>query len=270
MPRARSDRESASVSGRGARGVPGDENYWRLSMRPLHVLAFLSPLIILYEIGSIQHLARLPEGVDVSARRLLRVFFEQFGAFSLHLPGIALAVVLLLWHVLERDRWRLSWRVLAGMFAESIVWTFPLLVLGLLFSHHATRGLLQSDGSGVEALSWQARLTLSIGAGIYEELVFRLIAVAIVHFLLVDVARVPERVGWMAAALISSAAFAFYHDVWTPTGLNVGLAAYCLLAGLYLCGVFITRGFGLVVAVHAWYDVVALVLIPTGLSVGER
>ena len=246
-------------------GGASQTRYLFLSTRPLHVLAFLSPLIAFYEIGSILYLSGISSGVDVSARRLLRVFFEQFGAFSLHLPGIALAAVLLIWHVLERDRWKLSWKVLGLMFLESLVWTLPLLVLGLFFSHHGGRSLLASD-SQVEALSWQARLTLSLGAGIYEELLFRLIAIAAVHMVLVDLLKIPDRVGYAISALLASMAFAAYHDIWTPGGMNVGLALYCLVAGLYLSAVFVTRGFGLAVAAHAWYDVVALVLIPTSVS----
>jgi hypothetical protein len=262
-PSGRSD--SGRQSPRRVPSATAQARYLFLSTRPLHILAFLTPLIAFYEIGSIVYLSGIDSSVDVSARRLLRVFFEHFGAFSLHLPGAALATVLLIWHVLERDRWKLSGKVLGGMFLESIVWTLPLLVLGLFFSHHAGRGLFVADGS-VTDLSWQARLTLSLGAGIYEELLFRLIAIAVLHALLVDLLKVPHRAGYAIAAVISSAAFAAYHDIWTPNGMNVGLALYCFMAGLYLSGVFVTRGFGLAVAAHAWYDVIALVVIPTSMA----
>ncbi len=261
-PSARSEKPRRSAR-RGSHAAPA--RYLFLSTRPLHVLLFLTPLIVFYEIGSLVCLTGISTGVDVSARRLLRVFFENFGAFSLHLPGIALAAVLLIWHILEKDRWRVSWKVLAGMLAESIVWTLPLLVLGLFFSHHAGRGLLSAD-SPVASLSWQARLTLSLGAGIYEELLFRLIAIAALHAVLVDLLRIPDRAGYAISAVLASAAFAAYHDVWTAGGLNVGLAIYCFVAGMYLSGVFVIRGFGLAVAAHAWYDVVALVVIPTSLG----
>ncbi|MBL8963945.1 MAG: CPBP family intramembrane metalloprotease [Phycisphaeraceae bacterium] len=266
MRRAHSDRPDSSrrrTWGASRAAVPA--RYLALSTRPLHILAFLSPLIVLYEVGSMVYLSGISSGVDVSARRLLRVFFEHFGAFSLHLPGIALAVVLLLWHVLERDPWMVRGRVLAGMFVESIIWTLPLLVLGLFFSQRAPSAagaaLLAADG-GVASMAWQARLTLSIGAGIYEELLFRLIAIAALHAVLVDMMRMRERTGYIIAALVASAAFAAYHDVWTPGGLDLALAAYYMLAGAYLSGVFIARGFGLAVAAHAWYDIVALVLLP--------
>lgn len=263
MPEERTRRSSRRMG----HSLAGHARYLFLSTRPLHILAFLTPLIVIYEVGSILFLSGVSSGIDVSARRLLRVFFEHFGAFSLHLPGITLATVLVIWHTLEKDRWKISWQVLIGMLAEAIAWTLPLLVLGLLFSSHAGRGLNESgllamDG-GVGVLSWQARLTLSIGAGIYEELLFRLIAIAALHSVLVDLLRLPNRVGYCLAAILASAAFATYHDIWTPGGVNWGLAAYCMVAGLYLSGVFIFRGFGLAVAVHALYDVVALVVIPT-------
>ncbi len=260
------DEQDRRARRKASHSLGGHGRYFYLSTRPLYVLAFLTPLILLYEIGSIAYLSGVASGVDVSARRLLRVFFEHFGAFSLHLPGIALAAVLLIWHILERDRWKISGRILAGMLAESLVWTLPLLVLGLFFSHHAGKSLLATTGEDVATLSWQARLTLSLGAGIYEELLFRLIAIAALHALLVDLFRLPNRVGYALAAILASCAFAAYHDIWTPQGINIGLAVYCLVAGLYLSGVFVVRGFGLAVAVHAWYDVIVLVVIPTSLT----
>lgn len=248
-------------------------------MRPLHVLVFLVPLIVLYEVGSVLYLSDPSRGTleTIGARNILFRFFSAFGNATIYLPGVVLVVVLVVWHLLERDRWRLRPRVLGVMALESIAWTLPLVVLGLLLSHSpaaAVRpalGLVQHAGPEVLAqFSKPARLTLSIGAGLYEELLFRLILIAAVHFLLVDLGRVKERVAAVAAGLISAAAFTAYHDITLPDGsIHVRLAAFYALAGLYFAMLFITRGFGIVVAVHAMYDVVALLgFHATGPSAG--
>lgn len=272
--RARSG-QSAKRVGR----VRGDERYGLLSMRPLHILAFLLPLIVLYELGSFLYLADQDSGVveTIGAVKIISGFFSAFGVASLYLPGILLAVVLLAWHVILGDRWRVRPSVLVIMLGESVAWMAPLLVLGLvMYSGQTVRpvvgdtgvlgaGLAGGLGSGAASLAWQARLTLAIGAGIYEELLFRLILVSALHLLFVDLMRVKQGAGTGIAAVLSAVLFAAYHDTPFPPGdgRTIVFYSFCGLAGLYFAVLFLLRGFGIVVATHALYDVVAFVLIPS-------
>lgn len=269
-----------------ARTTP-DLSYAELSTRPLHVLAFLAPLLIVYELGSILYLSNPSTGVveTISARRMISTFFETFGAFGLYLPGLALATVLLVWHVIRNDKWTLNLPVIPLMAMESVLWTIPLVVLVVILSvtlpqmtpalqlaplcslETLIHPLAQADPpvtqSSLHSLSTPARLTIAIGAGLYEELVFRVIAIALVHLLLVDVLGVEKKAGAVVAVVVSALAFTVYHDISTPSGgLNIPLAAFLLCAGLYFGLVYIWRGFGIVVGVHALYDVIALVLAP--------
>lgn len=236
-----------------------------MSTRPLHVLCFLFPLIILYEIGSALYLTDPARGIveTVGARSILARFFESFGGAGLYLPGIALAVVLGLWHLFTRDRWIIRPGVLAGMFAESALWTLPLLVLGLLVFQSAPAAIIQDDSAQtISQLSWQARLTLSVGAGIYEELLFRLILVTLVHFVVVDLARLPQTAGYISAALASGLLFALYHNVVSPSGAtDWRLFTFYSIAGVFFAVLYLLRGFGIVVACHALYDVLVLVAL---------
>lgn len=264
MARPRTTRGTSSSASHEAEDWRG---YGRLSTRPLHVLCFLLPLIFLYEIGTFFYLTDRGRGVveTVSAQSILSRFFEVFGVASLYLPGVALATVLLLWHFLERDRWRVYPKVLAGMLAESLVWTVPLLVLGLLILPGPRGGAPAAMlGQPLAGLSDPAKVTLSVGAGLYEELLFRLIIIAGLHFVLVDLARMKNGPGYLIAAIVSSLTFAAYHDLGTPAGgVYVPLAAFYTLAGLYFAGLFVIRGFGIVVMVHTLYDVLVLVVIGT-------
>ncbi len=270
MPSVRTARPA---NGRPRNGSGSSRGYGWLSARPLHVLVFLTPLIVLYELGSIMYLADTQRGIieTIGARSILSSFFEAFGGATLYLPGVALVVVLLVWHVLERDRWTVRPPVLLGMLAEAVLWTFPLLVLGLLLSHGQSRpsspgaiGYLFTQGSDpIAQLPWQARLTLSIGAGLYEELLFRLILIAAAHFVLADVMRLKSGTAGAIAALVSATAFALYHDVVPASGgVDWRLFFFYTLAGLYFASVFVLRGFGIVVGVHALYDVLVLVVEP--------
>jgi membrane protease YdiL (CAAX protease family) len=104
-----------------------------------------------------------------------------------------------------------------------------------------------------------ANLIFAIGAGLYEELVFRLMAIALLHLVLVDLFGLPWRWGAVIAVAGSAALFAGYHF----TGDNAftwSRFLYFFAAGLYFAAIYVLRGFGIVAAVHAFYDVVYVVI----------
>ena len=106
---------------------------------------------------------------------------------------------------------------------------------------------------------WQAMLIFSIGAGIYEELLFRLIGIAVLHMILVDVLVFNEKLGAVAAIALSAMAFALYHF----SEDNPFTWSKCLFysgAGVYFAAVYVLRGFGIVAGTHAVYDVIVVLL----------
>src|ERR1051325_4158128 len=140
-----------------------------LSELPLTSLLFLAPLIILYEIGTRYYASDFARHTEtrVLAFNLLQRFIQLFGATGRYLPGLAVAGILLDWHLARRDPLRLHSSVAACMAAESALLALPILALSNLVGHYLS--LAAGDSS------WRGGLVLAIGAGIYEELVFRLI-----------------------------------------------------------------------------------------------
>ncbi len=266
MPHARADDSRAPL-----RLGPSNSGYLARSRTPLHILIFLLPLIIFYEIGSAVWLVGADGALaqDIRARRLISQLFDSFGVNAIYLPGILILVVLLIWHVLTRDPWKVKPRVIGGMWLESLIWTVPLLVLGQLLY----RVLLGDPAPAVLAGSMDthslgARATISIGAGLYEELLFRMLAIAVIHLLLVDVGGLKSSTGTVAAVVISSAMFAVYHDVGVlpggPSSIQWAELIFFFAAGLYFGFLYIVRGFGIVIGVHALYDLAVLVILPAG------
>ena len=97
--------------------------------------------------------------------------------------------------------------------------------------------------------------------GLYEELVFRWALVAIVHGVLVDGFKRSHRTTVFLAVVVSSIAFMLYHPIQTPEGrLLPGLALFYLGSGVYFSVVYLLRGFGVVAATHALYDVAVVLL----------
>lgn len=238
-------------------------SYFERSQQPLQSLLFLLPLIAAYELGI--HLYVIGEGgggPDIYARALMRDFFQLFGVAAYYLPAVIVVVVLLSWHVVRRDPWRVEPRLYALMLAESVLLAVPLFVFGLVIARQPQIGgaapplQMLAQAGGLD--HWPAQLVFSIGAGIYEELLFRLIAIALLHALLADALAIPEP--WAAVGSIgaSAIAFALYH--FSRGNFELGLAIYYTVAGVYFAGVYITRGFGIVAASHAFYDVLVVIL----------
>ncbi len=258
------------------------EPYWQQSQRPLQSLLFLVPLLVLYELG-MTYYVRLSglESVNLSggtsggasggggyiyARSLLRDFFDWFGISSYYLPGLLVVVVLLSLHITKKDPWRVDFKMCFWMGIETLIWAFPLFIFAVVMFRSPTAWALlqQTQGQGAEAtVGWPELLVRSIGAGIYEELLFRLIAIAMLHLLLVDVLRFPKQWGAIGAIVISAILFAAYHfSANNPFEWGKGL--FYMGAGLYFAGVYVGRGFGIVAGTHALYDVLVVLLRLTG------
>jgi membrane protease YdiL (CAAX protease family) len=110
---------------------------------------------------------------------------------------------------------------------------------------------------------WRTLLVLSLGAGIYEELVFRLVAMTLLNILLIDLLRLPKRPGYLAMVLISSLAFAFYHYLGAESFAWRSLV-FRTLAGVYFAGLFLLRGFGVTAFSHSCYDIFVISLRVAG------
>ncbi|HED52647.1 MAG TPA: CPBP family intramembrane metalloprotease [Phycisphaerales bacterium] len=236
------------------------ESYWIASTRPFQVLVFLLPLVALYEFGSFMWLDQAV-AQSLAARAILRTLFELFGIAGVHIPAIALVTILISWHLIERRPWTARLGVTTAMGLESLVWAMPLLVLA------AMTGVFGRGGGGLEAMSSGARATIAIGAGVYEELVFRFALMALIHGFLVDICGVRRRLGDVMTIAASAFVFAAYHNpvVIGSDGvshLDSGALIFFLGSGVFLAGLFLGRGLGIAVGAHVIYDLVVLVAVP--------
>ena len=96
---------------------------------------------------------------------------------------------------------------------------------------------------------------LSLGAGIYEELVFRLFGLTVLHTLLFNVLKMKKGTGYLAMVVISSLGFAFYHYLGDEQ-FSWRSLVFRTVAGAYFAGLFLTRGFGITAFSHSSYDII--------------
>ncbi|MEM9372282.1 MAG: CPBP family glutamic-type intramembrane protease [Planctomycetota bacterium] len=240
-------------------GVPlARRGYFWLSSRPLHILVFLVPVVVAAELGTIG-LGGESIANQLAAHRMLVRFFEIFGVLGLHLPAIAIVITLLIQHVLSSDRTRIEPIVPAAMVVESAFLTGPLLILVLILQPGFSPAAAGIEGTTAGG----SGLLLAMGAGLYEEFLFRLVIITAVHFVAADLVRMPSRGASVVAVLVSAVLFAIHHDITSAAGgVNWRLAVFYFFAGVYFGVLFLARGLGIAVGVHALYDLLVLVVIP--------
>jgi hypothetical protein len=227
--------------------------YGRETRRPLVCLVFLLPLVVLYEVCA--QVLRGSGGLhaEVLTRSLIQDLLRWFGVAGYWAPAAVLVVTLLVWHARRRDRWRVYWWVPGIMAIESLVLAVPLLVGSALFSALP----------GIAAGGLRARLVTELGAGIYEELVFRLLLISGLVWLLAEIARLPKT--WALGVAVALAALAFSLCHFGPIGSDTfdgRLFWFRLAAGVYLSVVFLGRGLGVVSGCHAAYNVALVLATP--------
>lgn len=275
-------KKSPSTGSASPSAALGSDNYWFLSARPLHSAVLLIPLVLMYELGAVFFLTDYATGQQstISARKLISQFFDSFGAAALYLPGIAVITVMLVMHLVNRDRWILRPWVLVGMVMEAALWALPLIVFGSVISKATLMNVDVSNfaaavGTGARApadpnlalgnLSVPARLTISIGAGLYEELLFRFVAITALHLVVKDLLQGGETAARTVAIVGSALAFAFYHPLYDHTDPTKAFMWSKLIfffgAGVFFACISIFRGFGIVVYTHAIYDIIVLVVL---------
>jgi CAAX prenyl protease-like protein len=236
--------------------------YWRATRAPRYSLTFAFPLLLVYELLAflLTHdaLAGVRNGADVLLKSLFLGLGGRNGLIAFGIAIVGTAVVLV-W----RDRRRsgaIEPRYFPLMAAESVLYA---LVFGLIvgtLTGLLLRGLATSASplalQGAPSLALPARLMISLGAGIYEELLFRVLLVG-------SLAWFGRRaLGWsawaagLAATITGALVFAAFHYI-GPYGDRLELTSFTFraVAGVLFSALYLLRGFGITAWTHALYDV---------------
>ena len=231
----------------------GDQTggYFLQSSRPFTSLVFILPMLLAYEIGII---ALGPEAVHNGVAVWLKSFLSAVGLGRYVLLPVAVCGLLLGWHYVLRLPWRFSPRVLAGMLAETGLWASLLwLALG------GYRWLADIQVS--DEFAW-AEVLGFCGAGIYEELLFRVVLLSSVAAIMQQ-AGAARRASVVTAILVSAGVFAAAHyNLFVAGGANFTWHAFGfhLICGVFFGVLFCWRGFGITAGAHAMYNIAATLL----------
>jgi hypothetical protein len=235
-------------------------DYWVMARQPLHCLIFLAPLLVIYEAGVIVlangDSSALRNGADYWMRGwLASIGFRQ----ALILPCLVVGAMLV-WQIAGRYSWQVKGTTIVGMIAESLLFAVFLMVMGQL--HDLLFDQLSIDRTASMGHSSSAnRVVAFIGAGVYEEVMFRLCLLPI-GYAVFRVFNFPPKWAAGMAVFTTSMIFAFAHYI-GPGADHFSMFSFTFraIAGIFFAGLFFVRGFGITVGSHAAYDLLVGVLL---------
>ena len=241
-------------SWRDYHGVTRTATYGFLMALPLLVL--YEGLILLVNQGQVMQ-------VRISAEVWMKQVLPTLGTTGWHVMAVVVLLLGIGIYLYERKKnIPIRSRYFGWMIGESAVYAVVLAflvstVVGIIFAA-APVGLIAAQGA--EQSVW-TNLALSIGAGLYEELLFRVLLVGGLYLVLKNVLK-EGTAAYVIAAVVGALLFSAVHyigalgDVFTLSSFT-----FRFLFGLALNVVFLVRGFGVAAWTHALYDV----MIVTGL-----
>jgi len=257
------------------------DSYLERTSRPIYAIFFLLPFIIFYEVGTfaINTDVLNHSQVRVVAFVWLQHLLEYLGTGSRVAwvaPPFVVILILVGLQLTSGKPWSFSAVDVLPMAAECVVLAIPLIVFSL-FLNTPSGGGVGVQASVVELSKLEvavgttgpllANIVTGIGAGIYEELVFRLILICVLMMLFQDVLRFSHRSSIILSVVVSAALFSAHHHVVLLDG-EIGRTAvfnwrefgFRTVAGVYFAGLFAIRGFGITAGTHAFYDILATVI----------
>lgn len=214
------------------------------------------PLLLLYEALIFISQPDTEQAVRISVDVWMKTLFGYFGRDILSITLIVAALLGVV--ILYRERNRLSTLKLSyflTMLAEATVYAF---VLGLVIAS-AISGLLQIvQPATFNELSVMQQLALSLGAGLYEELFFRVILVSALLFLFNKI-LIKKYMAYGLAMVVAALMFSLVHYIGEfGDPFTLGSFLFRFLFGLALNAIYIWRGFGIAAWTHAIYDLIII------------
>ena len=231
-------------------------SYFLQTRSSFYSFLFTIPLFFIYEVGilflSKDDILVVRNGADF----LMRSILESFGIFGLYgLGAIFLIGFIITYIYFFNDNSNKSIRAdyLFIMIFESVCWA---LILYFLLSKFML-ALMNPIGKTIAQ-----QVTLAVGAGIYEEFLFRVMLISGLTGIIGFVFLWSEKTSKAAALIIAAGIFSAFHfmgDYGDYFSMELFLLRF--FAGIVLGILYIYRGFGITAYAHSIYDLIVLIQI---------
>lgn len=238
---------------------PRLKTYFNSTNTLLYSYLISLPLLLLYEILIFVAQPESEQVVRISVDVWIKTLFSYFGQDVLSITLIFIALFGIF--VLYKERQKLN-SLKAGYFLTMLIEASAYAFLLALIISTTVSSLLQIVApQGVESLSTIQQLALSLGAGIYEELFFRVILVSLLLFILKYMVQ-TKWLRYTLAMVIAALLFSTVHYIGDlGDTFTLGSFLFRFLFGLALNAIYIFRGFGMAAWTHAIYDIMVVAFL---------
>lgn len=234
---------------------PRQWTYWQASRTPVYGLIAILPLFLIYEGLLLLTGSQIKISSDVWLVSLIP-FLGEANLWVVKALAVAALGLLFIW---QKARPPIKGVYFGGILVESLIYSMVLGSAINLIMNSLPFLFAAQPGNTLN------NLMLSAGAGLYEELLFRVLIFGGLTALLNMWKKQPVA-NMIIAAIISSLWFSAIHHMGAfgdPWDLRV--FSFRTIAGLIFAGLYISRGFGIAALTHALYDVWILVFQWRGL-----
>ena len=229
-------------------------SYLLKSKTSFYSFLFTLPLFFLYEINilflSWDDILVVRNGADFLMRNILESF-DIYGLYGLGLVFFLGLLVTYIFFIKEDQQHEVNVNFLFIMLAESMLWSVVLYFLLFKFM------VLLMNPVGKTILQ---QVTLAIGAGIYEEFLFRVLLIAGLSGILGFVFMWNKTFKNIIAVVLSGGIFSAFHFMGEYGDFfSMELFLIRFFAGLILGVLYMYRGFGITAYTHSIYDLIVLI-----------
>lgn len=236
------------------------KTYFSDTKNILYSFLFSLPVFLAYEILILISQPDPAHAVRVSVDVWFKTIFSLFGVNTVSISLLIVVIIGLI--ILYRERKKLStlrFKFFPIMAVESLIYAIVVAIVSMAL---VTLLLNVSAVQPISQLSGIQKFALSLGAGLYEELFFRVILVSVLIYVFNKVFNNVKWASISAAVVLSALMFSAIHYVGAMGDLfTFSSFLYRFIFGLILNGIYVTRGFGIAAWTHALYDLIVLFVL---------
>jgi len=229
-------------------------NYWRFSRSAYYSVVSALPLLVVYEILVIMTQSRY-WGIRNAADMWIRTFLMAFDLRAQHLTFVMIGIAFALIPVAKTRSYGVKLKANFFLLMLAEAFTYSLVLGGVLQSILRLSGLA-AGGPGNGALQ---NFALSLGAGLFEEIIFRVLLLNLLFFLLNYIFKNKVTTA-VISVLAASFLFSLSHYIGSMAdSWELYSFMFRWIAGMIFTVLYFMRGFAITAYTHALYDIWVLV-----------
>lgn len=236
----------------------------------LYTLIFIIPLLIIYEWRILSGgLGGSINGADAIFRMMWFFISSIIGSIlaSFLFGAVIIGLIIFIIYEIFQNKKEIILSKILLMYSESIVLGFfmaVLLFVGLnwqlpsFFSFEPSDTVVRQAIAGGLLTPW-SKIIASVGAGIFEELLFRVILLNVLFIIISNNSKISSMrdnmPAFLKAAAISSLVFSLIH---IGTVSSMAGLFFIFVGSLILSFIYLTRGYAIVAGTHIVFDLLLL------------